>query len=184
MPACSTARTRWPTVMATSTRPSRRCGSRAPRRRQARRTGDGRGPGRGQGRRADRAEQRDRLRRQERRVPEAGRRDRCSGGRSQSRRRRRAEGRFDSGAGKTVEQAIADLSAKIGEKLELLRAAFFDGTVEAYLHKRAADLPLCVGCVLGRRNRAARMRRGKGAHANGTAQLLCSKASSVLRRCW
>ena len=30
----------------------------------------------------------------------------------------------------TVEQAIADLSAKIGEKLELRRAAYFDGTVE------------------------------------------------------
>ncbi len=42
---------------------------------------------------------------------------------------------------KTVEQAIADLSAKIGEKLELRRVAFFDGTVETYLHKRAADLP-------------------------------------------
>ena len=54
-----------------------------------------------------------------------------------------------SGAGdKTVEQAIADLSAKIGEKLELRRAAFFDGTVEAYLHKRAADLPPAVGVLV------------------------------------
>ena len=49
---------------------------------------------------------------------------------------------------KTVEQAIADLSAKIGEKLELRRAAFFDGTVEAYLHKRAADLPPAVGVLV------------------------------------
>src|SRR5258705_4954317 len=46
---------------------------------------------------------------------------------------------------KTVEQAIADLSAKIGEKLELRRVAFFDGTVETYLHKRAADLPPAGG---------------------------------------
>src|SRR5258708_22756263 len=30
----------------------------------------------------------------------------------------------------TVEQAIAELSAKIGEKLELRRVAIFDGTVE------------------------------------------------------
>lgn len=53
------------------------------------------------------------------------------------------------GAGdKTVEQAIADLSAKIGEKLELRRAAFFDGTVETYLHKRAADLPPAVGVLV------------------------------------
>ena len=49
---------------------------------------------------------------------------------------------------KTVEQAIADLSAKIGEKLELRRAAFFDGTVETYLHKRAADLPPAVGVLV------------------------------------
>jgi elongation factor Ts len=49
---------------------------------------------------------------------------------------------------KTVDQAIADLSAKIGEKLELRRVAFFDGTVEAYLHKRAADLPPAVGVLV------------------------------------
>jgi len=48
----------------------------------------------------------------------------------------------------TVEQVIADLSAKIGEKLELRRAAYFDGTVETYLHKRAADLPPAVGVLV------------------------------------
>lgn len=48
----------------------------------------------------------------------------------------------------TVEQAIADLSAKIGEKLELRRAAYFDGKVETYLHKRAADLPPAVGVLV------------------------------------
>src|SRR6478735_4742874 len=36
----------------------------------------------------------------------------------------------------TVEQAVADMSAKIGEKLELRRVAYFDGKVETYLHKR------------------------------------------------
>jgi elongation factor Ts len=50
--------------------------------------------------------------------------------------------------GKTVEQAIAELSAKIGEKLELRRVAFFDGTVETYLHKRSADLPPAVGVLV------------------------------------
>ncbi|MGH3675270.1 MAG: translation elongation factor Ts [Mycobacterium sp.] len=49
---------------------------------------------------------------------------------------------------KTVEQTIADLSAKIGEKLELRRVAFFDGTVETYLHKRSADLPPGVGVLV------------------------------------
>jgi elongation factor Ts len=48
----------------------------------------------------------------------------------------------------TVEQVIADLSAKIGEKLELRRVAYFDGTVETYLHKRAADLPPGVGVLV------------------------------------
>ncbi len=49
---------------------------------------------------------------------------------------------------KTVEQEIADLSAKIGEKLELRRVAAFDGTVETYLHRRSADLPPAVGVLV------------------------------------
>jgi elongation factor Ts len=49
---------------------------------------------------------------------------------------------------KTVEQAIADMSAKIGEKLELRRAVAFDGSVETYLHKRSADLPPAVGVLV------------------------------------
>jgi elongation factor Ts len=48
----------------------------------------------------------------------------------------------------TVEQAIAELSAKIGEKLELRRVQYFDGNVETYLHKRAADLPPAVGVLV------------------------------------
>jgi elongation factor Ts len=52
------------------------------------------------------------------------------------------------GATTTVEQAIAELSAKIGEKLELRRVAFLDGTVETYLHKRSADLPPAVGVLV------------------------------------
>lgn len=54
----------------------------------------------------------------------------------------------DGQAPRTVEQVIADLSAKIGEKLELRRVAYFDGTVETYLHKRAADLPPAVGVLV------------------------------------
>src|SRR3954463_8051363 len=49
---------------------------------------------------------------------------------------------------KTVEELIAALSAKIGEKLELRRVAVFDGNVETYLHKRAADLPPAVGVLV------------------------------------
>lgn len=49
---------------------------------------------------------------------------------------------------RTVEETIAELSAKIGEKLELRRVQFFDGNVETYLHKRAADLPPAVGVLV------------------------------------
>jgi elongation factor Ts len=49
---------------------------------------------------------------------------------------------------KTVEQAITEMSAKLGEKLELRRAVYFDGSVETYLHKRSADLPPAVGVLV------------------------------------
>ena len=49
---------------------------------------------------------------------------------------------------RTVEETIAELSAKIGEKLELRRVQYFDGNVETYLHKRAADLPPAVGVLV------------------------------------
>ncbi len=49
---------------------------------------------------------------------------------------------------KTFDEAIAELSAKIGEKLELRRVQYFDGNVETYLHKRAADLPPAVGVLV------------------------------------
>lgn len=49
---------------------------------------------------------------------------------------------------KTVEETIAELSAKIGEKLVLRRVQYFGGNVETYLHKRAADLPPAVGVLV------------------------------------
>jgi elongation factor Ts len=50
--------------------------------------------------------------------------------------------------GGTVAAAIAELSARIGEKLELRRVASFDGTVASYLHRRASDLPPAVGVLV------------------------------------
>ncbi|BBY54425.1 elongation factor Ts [Mycobacterium koreense] len=49
---------------------------------------------------------------------------------------------------RTVTEAVEALSAKIGEKLALRRVAYFDGTVETYLHKRASDLPPAVGVLV------------------------------------
>ena len=51
-------------------------------------------------------------------------------------------------SGQTVADAIAELSAKIGEKLELAAAATFDGPVSIYLHKRSQDLPPQVGVMV------------------------------------
>ena len=65
----------------------------------------------------------------------------------------------------TVEQAIADLSAKIGEKLELRRVAVFDGTVETYLHKRSADLPPAVGVLVEYEGSGAAEASSEAAHA-------------------
>jgi elongation factor Ts len=50
--------------------------------------------------------------------------------------------------GQTVTDALQELSAKIGEKLELRRVAVFDGTVTTYLHRRDPDLPPTVGVVV------------------------------------
>ena len=50
--------------------------------------------------------------------------------------------------GKTVNDAVQELSAKIGEKLELRRVVAFDGAVTTYLHRRAADLPPAVGVLV------------------------------------
>ncbi|MEU6581327.1 translation elongation factor Ts [Nocardia sp. NPDC046763] len=50
--------------------------------------------------------------------------------------------------GKTADQVLQELAAKIGEKLELRRVATFDGTTTVYLHKRATDLPPAVGVLV------------------------------------
>ncbi|HWM74207.1 MAG TPA: translation elongation factor Ts [Nocardioides sp.] len=50
--------------------------------------------------------------------------------------------------GKTVADAVQELSAKIGEKLELRRVVAFDGPVVTYLHRRDPDLPPTVGVLV------------------------------------
>ncbi len=50
--------------------------------------------------------------------------------------------------GRTVAEAVQELSAKIGEKLVLNRFAVLDGTVAVYLHRKAADLPPQVGVMV------------------------------------
>ncbi|HEX6329543.1 MAG TPA: translation elongation factor Ts [Jiangellaceae bacterium] len=50
--------------------------------------------------------------------------------------------------GRTVSEAIEATNAVIGEKLELRRVVYFDGSVSTYLHKRASDLPAQVGVLV------------------------------------
>ncbi|MGA4789255.1 translation elongation factor Ts [Nocardia sp. AB354] len=50
--------------------------------------------------------------------------------------------------GKTADQVVQELAAKIGEKLELRRVVSFEGPVATYLHKRSSDLPPAVGVLV------------------------------------
>jgi elongation factor Ts len=51
-------------------------------------------------------------------------------------------------SGRTVSEAVAELATKIGEKLEVSAAAYFEGKTAVYLHKRASDLPPQVGVLV------------------------------------
>ena len=51
-------------------------------------------------------------------------------------------------SGQTVAEAVEQLAVKIGEKLEIANAAYFDGQTAVYLHKRASDLPPQVGVLV------------------------------------
>src|SRR5664280_1581521 len=43
-------------------------------------------------------------------------------------------------SGETVAEAVSTIAAKIGEKIELVAVARFDGTTHSYLHQRSKDL--------------------------------------------
>ncbi len=49
---------------------------------------------------------------------------------------------------KTVDDAVKELGAKLGENISLAAVANFDGTAHLYLHRRAADLPPQVGVLI------------------------------------
>lgn len=48
----------------------------------------------------------------------------------------------------TVGEVVENLAITIGEKIQLGRIAYFDGSVVAYMHKRAADLPPAIGVLI------------------------------------
>jgi elongation factor Ts len=51
-------------------------------------------------------------------------------------------------SGQTIREAVDELAAKIGEKLEVSAAAYFEGQTATYLHRRASDLPPQVGVLV------------------------------------
>jgi elongation factor Ts len=52
------------------------------------------------------------------------------------------------GSGRTVGDAVTELAAKIGEKLELSNAAYVAGQHALYLHRRDPDLPPQIGVLV------------------------------------
>jgi elongation factor Ts len=69
--------------------------------------------------------------------------------------------------GGTVADAVQDLSARIGEKLQLSRFVHFDGPVALYLHRRATDLPPAIGILVsytGDAGDSAEIARGVAMH--------------------
>lgn len=51
-------------------------------------------------------------------------------------------------SGRTAAEAVTDLAAKIGEKIELSEAAYVDGKSAVYLHRRDPDLPPQIGVLV------------------------------------
>jgi elongation factor Ts len=62
--------------------------------------------------------------------------------------------------GRTVGEAVREVAAKIGEKIELGRVAYVPGPVAVYLHRRSSDLPPQVGVLVGYTGDAADAARG------------------------
>jgi elongation factor Ts len=65
--------------------------------------------------------------------------------------------------GRTVGTTIEHTAAAMGEKMELRRAAYFDGHVATYLHRRSSDLPPQIGVIVqfdGEGDDAAEAARG------------------------
>jgi len=78
-------------------------------------------------------------------------------------------------SGQTVNEAIGELAAKIGEKLELAASATFDGEVAIYLHKRSQDLPPQVGVMV-------EYTGGDDAFARGIAMQIAAMSPSWVTR--
>ena len=74
--------------------------------------------------------------------------------------------------GKPAGDVLQEMSAKIGEKLELRRAATVEGdNVAVYLHQRASDLPPAVGVLVAY--------TGEGAEAEAAAKAAAMQVAAL-----
>ncbi|AJE33486.1 MAG: elongation factor Ts [Corynebacterium humireducens] len=74
--------------------------------------------------------------------------------------------------GKPAADVLQEMSAKIGEKLELRRAATLEGdNVAVYLHQRASDLPPAVGVLVSY--------TGEGAEAEAAAKAAAMQVAAL-----
>ena len=74
--------------------------------------------------------------------------------------------------GKTAEEGLQQMSAKIGEKLQLRRAATIEGDkIASYLHQRSADLPPAVAVLVAY--------TGEGAGAEEAAHQVCLQIAAL-----
>ncbi len=81
--------------------------------------------------------------------------------------------------GKPAAEAILELSAKIGEKLELRRAVTVAGDqISVYLHQRSADLPPAVGVIVAYTGEGE---AAKAAAHQAAMQVAALKASYLTR---
>ncbi|MDO5670944.1 MAG: translation elongation factor Ts, partial [Corynebacterium sp.] len=74
--------------------------------------------------------------------------------------------------GKPAADVLQEMSAKIGEKLELRRATTLEGdNVAVYLHQRASDLPPAVGVLVAY--------TGEGAEAEAAAKAAAMQVAAL-----
>ncbi|GAA4701915.1 translation elongation factor Ts [Phytohabitans rumicis] len=81
--------------------------------------------------------------------------------------------------GRTVADAVQELSAKIGEKLVVNRFGTLDGTVAVYLHRKSQDLPPAVGVLV---EYAGKSDEAGDADARGVAMQIAAMRPKYLVR--
>ena len=84
--------------------------------------------------------------------------------------------------GRTVATAIEHVATAMGEKMELRRAAYFDGHVATYLHRRSSDLPPQIGVIVEFETVGATSPEAAAEAARGAAMQVASLRARYVSR--